>query len=118
MEKEFVSEMKEKLLEQKKEIIDSLLENNADFRQLVEGGEARDCIDEASDVVDRKMLEALGTKDTNRLNAINAALSRIELGKYGLCMKCGKPIPEARLRAIPFAMLCIDCKAADERRNR
>ncbi|MBQ1197775.1 MAG: TraR/DksA C4-type zinc finger protein, partial [Spirochaetaceae bacterium] len=57
-------------------------------------------------------------KDLNRLKLIDSALSRIEQGKYGLCMKCGKKIPQARLEAIPYALMCIECKSADERRNR
>lgn len=118
MEKEFVQQMKEKLLEQRNEIIDSLSENNSDLRKILEENSARDSIDEASDAVDLKMLESIGTKDLNRLNLINSALTRIELGKYGMCMKCGRQIPEPRLEAIPYAVLCIDCKSADERRNR
>jgi DnaK suppressor protein len=33
-------------------------------------------------------------------------------------MSCGKKIPEERLEAIPYAILCIDCKSSEERRNR
>jgi RNA polymerase-binding transcription factor DksA len=43
---------------------------------------------------------------------------RIEQGKYGLCLKCGKRIPQERLEAIPYAFLCINCKSDDERKNR
>lgn len=118
MEKEFEESMKDKLLALKKEIIDALVVNNADFRQIVEGMEAKDVIDVASDDVDRKLLEAIGSKDINRLKLIDSAIARIEQGKYGLCMKCGKKIPKERLEAIPYALLCIECKSLDERRNR
>lgn len=118
MEKEFEQIMKEKLLSQKKDIIDALMANNADFRQIVDGMEAKDVIDVASDDIDRKMLEAIGSKDINRLKLIDSAIARIEQGKYGLCMKCGKKIPKERLEAIPYALLCVDCKTRDERRNR
>ena len=118
MEKDFTTEMKESLLELKSEIISALMANNSDFRDIVEGMEAKDCIDVASDDVDRKMLEAIGSKDMNRLKLIDSALTRIEQGKYGLCMKCGKRIPRERLQAIPYALLCIECKSDDERRNR
>jgi RNA polymerase-binding transcription factor DksA len=33
-------------------------------------------------------------------------------------MKCGKKIPHDRLEAIPYALMCIECKTAEERRNR
>lgn len=118
MEKEFVQRMKEKMLAEKKEIIGSLTENNSDSRKILEENSARDSIDEASDAVDLKMLQSISEKDVNRLNLINAALARIEVGKYGLCMKCGKQIPEPRLEYIPYAVLCVECKSADERRNR
>jgi len=115
METEFLDRMKEALIEQKKEIVNQLIANNSDFKDIVEGMTAKDCIDVASDDVDRKMLEAIGSKDMNRLKLIDSALTRI---KYGSCMKCSKKIPHERLEAIPYALLCVDCKSADERRNR
>lgn len=118
MDKEFDQKMKAVLLEQKKEIIDQLMANNADFRQIVEGIGAKDEVDVASDAIDRKMLETVGAKDMNRLNQIDAALARIEQGRYGLCLRCGQRIGQGRLEAIPYANLCIECKAADERKNR
>lgn len=118
MEKDFTTKMKESLIEMKKEIVAQLMSTSSDFRNIVEGMEAKDSVDVASDDIDRKMLEAVGTKDLNRLKLIDSALTRIEQGKYGLCMKCGKKIPQARLEAIPYALMCIECKSAEERRNR
>ena len=118
MEKDFTTKMKETLIEMKKEIVSQLMSNSSDFRDIVEGMEAKDSVDVASDDIDRKMLEAMGTKDLNRLKLIDSAITRIEQGKYGICMKCGKKIPQARLEAIPYALMCIECKSADESRNR
>lgn len=118
MEKEFVQRMKEKMLEEKKQILDSLSAKNDDSRKILEENSARDSIDEAADAVALSMLQSMSEKDMNRLNLINTALTRIETGKYGFCMKCGKQIPEPRLESIPYALLCVECKAADERRNR
>jgi DnaK suppressor protein len=42
-------------------------------------------------------------------------LQRIDSGKYGICEDCGKRIPSARLKAMPFAFLCVECKQRDER---
>src|SRR3972149_4591491 len=44
-------------------------------------------------------------------------LARMDDGTYGICENCGRPIHPARLRAIPYAKLCIDCKAKEERAN-
>jgi DnaK suppressor protein len=118
MEKEFAEKMKSALFDLKREIIDTLIANNEDFRAIVEGLDPKDFADIASDDMDRKMLETIGSKDIKRMKLIDSAISRIEQGKYGLCMKCGKRIPIARLEAIPYALMCIECQSADERRNR
>jgi DnaK suppressor protein len=118
MEKEFAEEMKTALFALKKEIIDTLLANNEDFRAIVEGLDPKDFADIASDDMDRKMLETIGSKDMKRMKLIDSAITRIEQGKYGMCMKCGKKIPKERLIAIPYALLCIECQSSDERRNR
>jgi len=45
---------------------------------------------------------------------IDDALERIETGTFGICEACGKRIPKARLKALPFARFCIKCKQAEE----
>ena len=118
MEKSFIDKMKLSLSGLKAEIISNLIASNEDFKEIVEGMEPKDLADVASDDMDRKMIEALGSQELRRLKLIDSALTRIEQGKYGLCIKCGKRIPQDRLEAIPYALMCIDCKTADERRNR
>lgn len=115
MEKEFVEKMKEKLLEQKEEIIDKLNSASTSFNQLMDGGDSKDEVDVASDEIDRKLLEAIGVQDMNRMKSIDNALTRIELGKYGNCLRCGKPITKERLTAIPYAAFCLECQALSER---
>jgi DnaK suppressor protein len=46
---------------------------------------------------------------------IQRALERIDQGTYGLCARCGRPIEKARIRALPYATLCIKDKQAEER---
>jgi DnaK suppressor protein len=51
------------------------------------------------------------------LRKIDAALSRMDSKTYGLCERCGKPIEKARIKALPYAELCIkDAQAAQSRR--
>lgn len=38
------------------------------------------------------------------------AQERVRDGVYGLCMGCDKPIPKARLQAIPYAVNCVKCE--------
>jgi DnaK suppressor protein len=46
-----------------------------------------------------------------QLAGVEHALQKFEAGTYGLCDNCGKPIPPARLEALPQASLCLECKA-------
>jgi RNA polymerase-binding protein DksA len=118
MQKEFLEKMKEFLQEQKREIISTLAASSEDFRKIMEGMDPKDVADTASDDIDRKMIEALGAQELKRLKQIDSALTRIEQGKYGVCIKCGKHIPHDRLEAMPYALMCIECKIVEERRNR
>jgi RNA polymerase-binding protein DksA len=118
MEQTFINKMDKALLALKSEIINNLIAGSEDFKKIVEGMDPKDFADIASDDIDRKMIEALGSQDLKRLKLIDSALTRIRQGKYGLCVKCGKKIPHDRLEAIPYALMCIECKTAEERRNR
>jgi len=117
-EQDFTAKMEKTLVEQKREIFSNLVAGNEDFKQIVEAMDPKDLADVASDDIDRKMIEAIGSQDLKRLRMIESALTRIQQGKYGLCMKCGKKIPQERLEAIPYALMCIECKTAEEKRNR
>jgi DnaK suppressor protein len=70
----------------------------------------------ASVTLDREIDYTLEENSEHVLAAIDSALSRIEEGTFGKCLSCGRPIPEERLAAIPWATLCIDCKRREERR--
>jgi RNA polymerase-binding protein DksA len=118
MEQEFIKRMDKSLTDLKMEIISNLIVSNKDFKEIVEGMDPKDLADIASDDIDRKMIEAIGSQDLKRLKLIDSALTRIQQGKYGLCIRCGKRIPQDRLEAIPYALMCIECKTAEERRNR
>jgi RNA polymerase-binding transcription factor len=49
------------------------------------------------------------------MERIDKALARIDEGTYGLCDRCGRPIEKARLKALPYANLCLQDKQAEER---
>jgi RNA polymerase-binding protein DksA len=117
-EHDFIAKMEKTLAEQKREIVSNLVSGNKDFKEIVDAMDPKDLADVASDDMDRKMIEAIGSQELKRLRMIDSALTRIQQGKYGLCMKCGKKIPHERLEALPYALMCIDCKTAEEKRNR
>ncbi len=118
MKAEFLEEMKSKLKEQRGTILKSLAGQSDDMRELVKTVESGDEADVAADAIDRTLLTALGTQDAKRLQQIDNALDRIYQGKYGRCVMCGKEIPEERLKALPYAFMCVSCATAQERRNR
>ena len=69
-----------------------------------------DMADQASGNNEVHIQLKLKQTDAKTLRAIEEALGRIDRGTYGVCRDCGEPIAEARLRAIPWARVCITCK--------
>lgn len=118
MDKEFIEKMKKKLIQMKRGIIQNLMHEDEDFFELASSTDQKDLVDAASSDTDKRILTALSAQEIRRLNLIEAALSRIENGKYGLCLKTGNPIPRARLEAIPYALYTIEYQNALERRGR
>jgi RNA polymerase-binding protein DksA len=118
MDKKFLERIEKSLNKLKKEIIENLMVSNKDFKDIVEDMDPKDLADVASDDNDRKMIEAIGAQDLRRLKQIDSTLARIHQGKYGRCIKCGKAIPQDRLEAIPYALMCIACKSEDEKKRR
>lgn len=118
MDDVFLKKMEDDLLKLKAEIITSLANNGESFMESAPNLEPKDEVDIASDDIDRRLIEALGAAEMKRFKLIDNAIARIKTGKYGLCVKCGTRIPQSRLEAIPYAILCVECKSAEERRNR
>jgi len=118
IDEDFINKMEESLSALKAEIVDNLVASSEDFKEIMEGMDPKDPADIASDDIDRKMIEAIGSQELKRFKLIDSAITRIKQGKYGLCIKCSKRIPQDRLTAIPYALMCIECKTEEERRNR
>lgn len=64
------------------------------------------------------LLDRLGTREKRELDEVFAAQARLETGSFGVCEGCARPIPLARLRAIPTARWCVACQAREEERAR
>ena len=64
--------------------------------------------DMATVTFDRELDEGLEEGAHQTLEQIDRALAKLGEGTYGVCERCGKPIAEERLRARPWATLCID----------
>lgn len=63
----------------------------------------------ATDSVTKDLTVATLERERRMLEEIEYALDRIKRGTYGTCAFCNVAIPDARLRALPWARLCISC---------
>jgi DnaK suppressor protein len=61
--------------------------------------------------IDRERDLALSAQARAAVEEIDHALAKIQNGAYGACESCGQPIPKARLKALPYARLCVACKS-------
>jgi DnaK suppressor protein len=95
------------LLQQKKnELVQRLYERRSELH-----GDS-DPDDEAAVAVQSVVKElALSNmeREIRTLAEVELSLRRLATGQYGICGSCGQPIPEARLRALPWSRLCVEC---------
>jgi len=71
--------------------------------------------EQAAETLNRELDTSVEQKVRAELADVEAALHRIEVGRYGLCEVCGKEIAEARLEAMPAARYCVADQAKAER---
>jgi RNA polymerase-binding protein DksA len=71
--------------------------------------------DSAVETLDRGVELSLDDNAERLLEAIDAAIARVEAGSYGKCGRCGAAIAYERLEALPWATKCIECKRLEER---
>jgi DnaK suppressor protein len=71
---------------------------------------AADEVDLAVDAAQDELNTQLAEAESRELVQIGRALKRIREGSYGRCEECGKNIALARLKAVPYASLCLKCQ--------
>ena len=107
---------RELLLEERRRVTDAIAylqtENPGSMdEEIPETGMA----DTATVTLDREVDYSLEENAAHVLREIDDALKRLDDGTFGTCRRCGKPIGEERLDAMPYVTLCIDCKRLEER---
>jgi DnaK suppressor protein len=102
-------------LEEKKQELTARLER---IHANVRRGYHADSKERAKELEDNEVVDALGNEARHELRKISSALQRLESGDYGLCIECGQPIKEGRLKVHPYADECIECAEFDEFRGR
>ncbi|MEM9187259.1 MAG: TraR/DksA family transcriptional regulator [Planctomycetota bacterium] len=111
--KDSILKMREILVTRRDAMRKALAGDLSLLKQLPEeiGG---DVVDAALDAAQDEISSQLAEVESRELANIERALAGIEAGTYGLCEACGGKIPMARLNALPYATLCIECQRASE----
>jgi len=116
----FVQKQRQRLLDLRDDLVDAVSGMARDtIRNAPEGSEASGSGqhqgDAGSDAYDRDFALSVLAKEQDALYEIEQALRRIQVGSYGICEMSSRKIPQARLEAIPFARLTVECQAQWEK---
>lgn len=116
----FIQKQRQRLLDLRDDLVDAVSGMARDtIRNAPEGSEASGSGqhqgDAGSDAYDRDFALSVLAKEQDALYEIEQALRRIASGSYGICEMSSRKIPQARLEAIPFARLTVECQAQWEK---
>jgi DnaK suppressor protein len=114
MRKAFLKKARDTLEEMRAQLLRSVQQDLNEVRDASKD-EGMDTYDLASDARDKEINLILGDRDREKVQAIDEALGRVTDGSYGMCESCEGEIAEARLQALPFTRLCVNCQADRER---
>src|SRR5713101_4520821 len=113
--------MKKRLEEKQAELqanIAGLTEAHPQPVDPIEANEGAPDLEEvAVDSLELEQEQSIEVNERALLTEVQEALKRIEQGTYGKCVDCGRPIPEKRLEAIPWAARDVECEEKLEQRN-
>ncbi|NLF18586.1 MAG: TraR/DksA family transcriptional regulator [Lentisphaerae bacterium] len=113
---ELMTEFRELLLRERSSLVRQIKSlSDASLTSSRQAGE--ELADVGSDDFIRETELYLLSEEGRRLALINLALESLAAGTYGICVDCDKPIALGRLRAKPYARLCIDCKVVREKND-
>ncbi len=73
--------------------------------------------DQGTDTQEHEKSVYLLETEKEKVKQLNQALKRIYEKTYGICEICGSYIPDARLKIIPYARYCIECKTKEEKKK-
>ena len=104
MDKKKLAKYKEMLLKSKADILREIELENENIMYSEQG----DLVDIADVVINNELMNRLSDMDFEKIKLIDRALEKIEDGSYGVCEGTGKPIPEARLNAIPWTPYTVE----------
>ena len=112
MEQDY-EELRELLLEKREELSIRL----ARLKENLTSGHSADSQEQAQELENAEVVDALGNEARLELSKIAQALEQMKNDSYGECLTCGEQIPLERLKAYLFADRCIRCATAAENRQ-
>ena len=110
MQPERLAHFKEILIGQLREHAQHISDDQAAALELSDDG-VKDSMDLSVMDVSKELALRLGDRESQMVADIDQALLRIKEGTYGVCIRCGKPIDERRLEAVPTARYDANCQA-------
>jgi len=105
--------LQDELVSRRRVLMNALKSGQADKRRGDDDGPL-DLADTATELRNQEFNYSVSEKERAELAGIDEALVRIEEGVFGECEECGEKITEARLKAILWAPLCIECQEKKE----
>ena len=115
MDKEKLENFRAILREQLRQHSANVRENQEAALEMVAADDGvKDSVDMSLQDVSQELQFRLGERESQLVADIDQALLRIEEGSYGECARCGKPIPERRLEALPTARYDAECQSLIE----
>ena len=121
LDEQFVARQKERLLELREELQETLrgMEEDQASRGEAEGDASEhDPGDMSHQMFTREMDATVGLQTRRRLEDVERALQKIEEGSYGVCDDTGEPIPKGRLEAMPEAIRTVEAQQRHVRTRR
>jgi DnaK suppressor protein len=117
MRKERLNYFRKRLLDKRRQLEEEV-GRSALYGKGQEDDSIKDLGDQAATAYTREFLFELGNGDRRLLKEVLTALRKLEEGGFGECERCGEPIAEKRLEALPFARYCIDCQRLSEQEEK
>jgi len=114
--KKVILKEKEKALDEIKHISEDTLKKSQKDASGDISGYTYHMADVATDAYDREFSLGLASNERELLYEFEDALKRIEDGTFGACEDCKSLITKIRLKAVPYARLCVKCQEKKERR--
>jgi len=114
--KTLILKIKEKVLAEIEHISEDTLKKSQKDAAGDISGYTYHMADVASDTYDREFSLGLVSNEREALYELDDALKRIEEGAFGICEECKSPITKTRLKAVPYARLCLKCQERKEKK--